>query len=142
MVASPAASQCVDGPARKRVEAALHYHSGGASNKRTDVFARRSLLTVSAIGLNVSATNPSQVSLRATRRAGVDRHTTRVRSSGLGVCLTMATHYNHTTRTSITSKHVSIVERLVGRHSPTQMGVLGLASRPEPWRPTDTLRVR
>jgi hypothetical protein len=29
----------------------------------------------------------------------------------------------------------SIVERLVGRHSPTQMGVSGLASRPEPWRP-------
>jgi hypothetical protein len=56
--------------------------------------------------------HPSQVSLRATLRAGVDRHiTARVRAPGLGVCLTMATHYNHTTRTSITSKHVSIVER-------------------------------
>jgi hypothetical protein len=60
-----------------------------------------------------------------------------VRSLGLGVCLTMGTHYNHTTRASITSKHVPIVERLVGRHSPTEMGVSGLASRPEPWRPTD-----
>jgi hypothetical protein len=32
---------------------------------------------------------------------------------------TMATHCDHATNMSITSQHVSIVERLVGRHSPT-----------------------
>jgi hypothetical protein len=70
-------------------------------------------------------------------RGGGSPHHYPARSLGLGVCLSMATHYNHTTRASITSKHVPIVERLVGRHSPTQMGVSGLASRPEPWRPID-----
>jgi hypothetical protein len=31
--------------------------------------------------------------------------------SWLGLCLTMATHYDHATNMSITSQHVSIVER-------------------------------
>ena len=38
----------------------------------------------------------------------------------LGLCLTMATHCDHATNMSITSQHVSIVERLVGRHSPAR----------------------
>ena len=50
--------------------------------------------------------------------------------SWLGLCLTMATHCDHATNMSIASQHVSVVERLVGRHSPARCGVFGLALRP------------
>jgi hypothetical protein len=45
----------------------------------------------------------------------------RVRS-WLGLCLAMATHCDHATNMSITSQHVSIVERLVDRHGQPKWG--------------------
>jgi hypothetical protein len=61
------------------------------------------------------------------RKAGVDRTSLPgMRPSGLGLCLTVATHYNHAPNMSITSQHVPIVEGLVDRHSPIQMGGSGL----------------
>jgi hypothetical protein len=42
---------------------------------------------------------------------GSPHHYPGMRPSGFGLCLTMATHCDHATNMSITSQHVSIVER-------------------------------
>jgi hypothetical protein len=85
-------------------------------------------------------------SLRVLRRAGVDRHIpARVRTSGLGLRLTVATHRDHAMKMSITSQHVSIVESrrkaMQAATAPTR-GLDQAGFRPkELWRLAITIRI-